>query len=294
MIKCKYCNREFKNMCAYGAHACPGHTKEIKDKSLKQIKEQESFEFECECCHRKFKTYNSLKSHHGHCKDYHFEHKQSKYKISEELYRCECGREFNNPQSLNGHLSHCKYHHECVGTEIKKRPHELNHEMAGWSKFNENQKKEIHKKSSKTYKDNLKYDDNGVALTVWYGRHHSDETKRKNREATIKYIENHCGGISAHYNKKACKYINELNERNGWNLIHAENGGEYQIHGYFLDGYDPLLNIAFEYDEKNHYMDVENNILKTKDIKRQNEIIKTLNCDFYRYNEEINLFYKVN
>jgi len=294
MIKCKYCNREFKNMYAYGAHTCPGHTKEIKDKALKQIKEQESFEFECECCHRKFKTYNSLKSHHGHCKKYIKPEKQSIYKISENLYRCECGREFNNPQSLNGHLSHCKYHHEYVGIEIKKRPHELNHEMAGWNKFDENRKKEIHEKSRKTYKDNLKYDDNGVALTNWYGRHHSDETKRKKREAAIKYIKNHCDGISAHYNKKACKYINELNERNGWNLIHAENGGEYQILGYFLDGYDSLLNIAFEYDEKNHYVDVENNILKAKDIKRQTEIIKALNCDFYRYNEEINLFYKVN
>lgn len=294
MIRCKYCGRLFKNMQAYGAHVCPGHTKEIKDRRLKQIKDQKNFEFECEGCHRKFKTYNSLKSHHGHCNDYHSEHKQSKYKISEDLYRCECGREFNNPQSLNGHLSHCKYHHECVGTEIKKRPHELNHEMAGWEKFDENQKREIHEKSRKTYKNNLKYDDNGVALTNWYGKHHSDESKRKKREAAIKYIETHCGGISAHYNKKACEYIKMLNKQNGWNLIHAESGGEYRILGYFLDGYDPSLNIVFEYDEKCHYKDIKNNILKDKDIKRQTEIINELHCDFYRYNEELKLFYKIN
>ena len=32
-------------------------------------------------------------------------------------------------------------------------------------------------------------------------------------------------------------------------------------------------NIVVEYDEKKHYVDVDNNILKDKDIKRQTEII---------------------
>ena len=294
MIKCKYCGREFKNMMAYGAHKCPGHTKEINNRRLSQIKEQKKYKYECDCCHKKFKTYNSLKSHHGHCKDYHFEYKPSKYKINDNLYRCECGKEFDNSQSLNGHLSHCKYHHECVGTVVKKRPHELNHTMAGWDDFDENYKKEIHQRGSETYKNNLKYDENGIAITNWYGKHHSDESKKKKREAVIKYIETHYGGISVHYNKKACEYIKILNKQNNWNLRHAEDGGEYRILGYFLDGYDSDLNIVFEYDEKNHYKDVKNNILKDKDIKRQMEIINELHCDFYRYNEEIDLLYKVN
>jgi hypothetical protein len=66
-----------------------------------------------------------------------------------------------------------------------------------------------------------------------------------------------------------------------------------QVCGYFLDGYDKDLNIAFEYDEPSHYEDVYNNILKEKDIIRQNNIIKSLNCEFWRYNERINLLYKV-
>ena len=35
---------------------------------------------------------------------------KSKYKIKENLYRCECGREFEKHQSLNVHFSHCLIH----------------------------------------------------------------------------------------------------------------------------------------------------------------------------------------
>lgn len=53
-----------------------------------------------------------------------------------------------------------------------------------------------------------------------------------------------------------------------WNLRHAENGGEIIKFGYFLDAYDEEKNIVVEYDEPRHYIDVENNILKSEDIKR--------------------------
>ena len=53
------------------------------------------------------------------------------------------------------------------------------------------------------------------------------------------------------------------------------------------------LNIAFEYDEPKHYVDVYNNILCEKDIKRQEEIINELKCKFYRYNEKLDKLYLV-
>jgi hypothetical protein len=50
---------------------------------------------------------------------------------------------------------------------------------------------------------------------------------------------------------------------------------------------------VFEYDEKRHYRDVYNNILKQKDVDRQNAIIEELGCRFIRYNEAIDLLYEV-
>ena len=82
--------------------------------------------------------------------------------------------------------------------------------------------------------------------------------------------------------------------KKGWSLQHAENRGEICVGGYFLDGYDKDLNIVFEYDEPKHYKDIQNNILKDKDIQRQQNIIEKLHCEFWRYNEAIDLLYKVN
>ena len=75
---------------------------------------------------------------------------------------------------------------------------------------------------------------------------------------------------------------------------HAENDGEVLCLGYWLDGYDKNLNIVFEYDEPKHYIDKENNILRDYDIKRQTRIIEKLKCEFWRYNEYLNLLYRVN
>ena len=126
------------------------------------------------------------------------------------------------------------------------------------------------------------------------GKPHTDATKRVLREKMIDYIKSvGNGNFGEHFSEKGCRYIDFLNEKNGWHLVHAKNGGEKQVCGYFLDGYDEELNIAFEYDEPKHYSDVYNNILCERDIKRQKEIISELGCKFYRYNEKIDKFYLV-
>ena len=87
--------------------------------------------------------------------------------------------------------------------------------------------------------------------------------------------------ISPLYNKKACKLFDDICEKENIHIQHAMNGGEYYIKelGYWLDGYDEMNNIAYEYDEKHHF---KNGKLKEKDINRQNEISNYLKCKFIR------------
>jgi hypothetical protein len=74
-------------------------------------------------------------------------------------------------------------------------------------------------------------------------------------------------------------------EETGTNIQHAENGGEFFIKelGYWVDGYDHINNIVYEWDETPHYV---NNELREKDKLRQIEIEKFLNCKFIRIREE--------
>ena len=208
--------------------------------------------------------------------------KKSKYKISDNLYQCECGKQFNNYQSLNGHFSHCDIHCKTLN-KSRKDGHK------GTMNWNNKSKEEIDKiiqKSHESLRNNI-----SSGKTIISGHKHSEESKDKIRIAQAK---NHqiieTGPL---YNKKSIEYINNLNKLNNWNLQHAENGGEITCVGYYLDGYDKELNIAFEYDERKHYKDVKNNILKDYDIHRMNRIKEKLGCIFYRYNEYLDLFYKV-
>lgn len=206
-------------------------------------------------------------------------------------YVCECGKYFDNYLSICAHFSHCELHHEINNIEDVKRPHEINGEMCGWNKFSIEDKHEIHKRASKTYYERAK---SGDIKNHRYGKPHTIEEKEKIRSGTLKYLESQVGKIKCRYSKKACEYIDRLNEKFGWKLQHAENGGEIRIGNFWVDGYDINNNIVFEYDEKKHYDDVFKNILRNKDIERQNIIIQKTNCKFYRYNEILDLFYQVN
>ena len=123
----------------------------------------------------------------------------------------------------------------------------------------------------------------------FYGHKHTNETRRKLRLNTIKYIEKIKGGkMFPLYNKKSCEYFKKMEIENGWNGYYATKNGEYFIKdlGYWVDYYEPMLNIVIEWDEKTHYN--LDGILKMRDNRRMLEIKKRLNCQFFRFNEKLN------
>ena len=121
---------------------------------------------------------------------------------------------------------------------------------------------------------------------TWLGRKHTETTKLKQRISTLKYIHESEGQVAPRYNKSSISIIEAKAAELGiFDLKHAENGGEYLVPGlgYFLDGYSPSKNIAFEYDEKHHY---KNGILREKDRIRQQQIEQALGCVFIRIKDE--------
>lgn len=98
------------------------------------------------------------------------------------------------------------------------------------------------------------------------------------------------GKFKPSFNKKACLWFDQLNEVKGWKGLHALNGGEKKINKYWVDYYEPNLNIVIEWDEKSHNHPTQ----KQKDIERQNKIIEYLNCDFYRIEEKTLDILKIN
>jgi len=98
---------------------------------------------------------------------------------------------------------------------------------------------------------------------------------RKNmRLGRIRYIEkckNNGEPISPTIGRNETKILNKIEKENNVKLIR-----QYRIRGYFVDGYDKENNIVYEVDERHHLNNIE------KDLRRQEEIIKYLNCKFIR------------
>ena len=105
------------------------------------------------------------------------------------------------------------------------------------------------------------------------------DVREKIRIAVAKYIRQN-NGVS--YNPDACKLFEEINKEMGWSGIHAENGGEKEILGYFVDYYEPNLNLVIEYDEKHHKEPKR----QKSDSIRQKRIQSYLKCKFIRIPEE--------
>jgi len=122
-----------------------------------------------------------------------------------------------------------------------------------------------------------------VNRTPYSRRNYTKDTRAKMRKNALARIEAQHGQIQPRYNVNSIPVLEEFAKINGiTDLQHAENGGEYRVEGlgYFLDGYSLEKNIAIEFDEEHHFKD--SGRLCDKDIRRQEEIMEKLGCEFVR------------
>lgn len=258
---CPFCNNEYDNPYKLGGH---------KIKCNKNPKYNEYIE--------NWKKSFNLSTQNG---------LNNNFNENKILYCQYCNKECTSLNSLKQHEIRCKVN-----------PNHINSPFIEYNKSEKNKKikksnQYINSKKLGLPKPQLSIEGRKKCGSIWKGKHLTEEMKLKNRESTIKYIKSCKGECKPRYNKKACQYINQLNKQNNWNLQHAENGGEHKVCGYFVDGYDKELNIVFEYDESRHYKDKINNILNDRDIQRQQNIINELHCEFWRYNEYLDLLYQI-
>jgi hypothetical protein len=90
------------------------------------------------------------------------------------------------------------------------------------------------------------------------------------------------------YNPDACVIFDVINDKFNLCGVHALNGGEKVILGYWLDYYDSKTNLCIEFDEISHF-DRKTGELRKRDIVRQCKIVDFLQCKFLRirYDDDI-------
>lgn len=150
-------------------------------------------------------------------------------------------------------------------------------------------------KESWKYKDKLFFQSDGykkrmskTLKEIRTGNGYGEKFKQKCRENKLSQIKK-CG-VQRTFNRNACNFIDTINSKFGYQFQHGLNGGEVQIIGYSLDGYDKNKNAIFEYDEPKHH----NHKVRIKDIERQNRLISYLRPSaFLRYDEKFETLYDV-
>ena len=184
--------------------------------------------------------------------------------------------ERNRAEKVNAKCKSCIKKGIIFSEEHKKKLSEAkggeNHPLYG--KFGEDNPNYGKKRFfTKDHKKNISESHKGIKFT--------DERKKNMRIAAIKRIEKQKGQCMPNYNLKAISIIREkAKEYNITDLQHAENDGEFQVCGYFVDGYSPSKNVVIEYYEKKHKYQ------KERDERRKQEIVNELGCKFIEIREQ--------
>ncbi len=114
---------------------------------------------------------------------------------------------------------------------------------------------------------------------IWKNSMNTPEYKEKHRQKMLRLIRENKSKVR--YNPKACEIFDFLNKKLGWNGHHAKNEMEKSVDIFFLDYYEPSLNIAIEWDEKHHNKSYH----RKRDGFKSKIILETINCEFYRIDE---------
>jgi len=122
---------------------------------------------------------------------------------------------------------------------------------------------------------------------VWKQSMNTTEYKEIHRQKMLRIIKEN--KLSVAYNQKACEVFNYLNKKLNWNGLHAKNGKEQVINVFYLDYYEPTLNLTIEWDEKHHKKAKQ----KQRDGFKQKIITEQINCEFYRVDDITKLVKKV-
>ena len=166
-------------------------------------------------------------------------------------------------------------------TNKTKEKMKINHwtKNGNWTKNQIKEKIGNHKKG-KTYEE-IYGEEEAIRLknekkTYMIGRRMGNKNpskhstvRKKMRESAIKYIEKQHGKIMPRKGTNETKILNEIEEKNNVKIMR-----QYEILGYFIDGYCKETNTVYEIDEKPK--------TKERDIRREKEIIHKLNCKFIR------------
>ena len=137
-------------------------------------------------------------------------------------------------------------------SEFKRRLILYNHSRKGRFKHSEESKDKMSKKRK------------GVLF--------SEEHKKNLRKSTINYLRKQNCFICPRIGKNEKVALDRLSKVLGFRILR-----QYEVEGYYLDGYIPSLRLAIEIDEHPK--------ITKRDISRQNFIEKRLNCTFLRLEE---------
>lgn len=205
------------------------------------------------------------------------------------LCECGCGGEvrINKNRFLRGHSnkgkSHSAEHKRKIGEASKNRivteetRKKLSSALKGKTQEEGRRRKTSERQKGKpTWNKNKKMDQTWKdrCSTNFLGKKHSEDTKYKMRLYTIRRIEDqriNNEPLTPFIGKDERIFLNEVEK-----LLGLKVQRQFAIRGYFIDGYIPKLNLAFEFDELRNHTNVK------RDTERQNEIQYFLNCRFFR------------